>query len=127
IDERFENGYRTKIRIIAQQLAEIEQAVLALLAGRQVIVFRIPYRSQKDRGRFQAEILSRLRQRLAVAFDGNATDVGLYEFKFVVVLAGDDFQNPAGFSKHFRADAITGQPRYARFHVWKSNPDLQLS
>src|SRR5438270_227477 len=53
-----------------------------------------------------------------------AVDLGI---KIVVVLACDDIQNPVCFSQYFRADTITGQPRYARFHVLKLSPDLRLS
>src|SRR6185436_7197140 len=41
VDESFENRHRAEVRVIAEQLAQIEQTVLALLAGRQMIVLRI--------------------------------------------------------------------------------------
>ena len=48
IDKRFKNCDRPEIRIIAEQLAQIEEAVLALLARRQVIVFGITHRSEEN-------------------------------------------------------------------------------
>jgi hypothetical protein len=37
------------------------------------------------------------------------------------------FRGPGELLEAFGADAITGPPRYAHFHVWKSNPDLRLT
>src|SRR5690349_11538432 len=54
IDEGFEDGHRPKIRVIAEQFAQIEQAVFTLLSRRQVIVFGITYSAEKDSRRFQA-------------------------------------------------------------------------
>src|SRR5215813_12011264 len=62
-----------------------------------------------------------------MTLNGNTANIRFDEFEFVVLLTGDDFQNPASFSQDLRAYAVTGQPRYARFHVLKLNPDLQLS
>ena len=54
---------------------------------------------------------------LGVPFDCDAANIPFDNFKFVVVFVRNDFQNPASFSQHLRANAITGQPRYERFHV----------
>src|SRR5262245_54790294 len=127
VDESFENGYRPQVGIIAEQLPKIEQPVLAFFSSRQVIVFRIANGAEENGIRFQANVSSRLRQRLTGALDSDRANVGFDEFEFVIVLPGNDFQNPVSFSQHFRADAITGQPRYARFHGLKLNPDRRLS
>ena len=127
IDQSFENGNGPEVRVIAEQLPQIEQTVFALLARRQVIVLRIADGAEENGIRFQADVLCGFGQRLTMTLNSDAADVGLYEFEFVVVLARDDFQNPASFSEHLRADAITRQPRYARFHGLKSSPDRQLS
>src|SRR5207249_8627734 len=123
VHESFENGNRPEVGVIAEQLPQIQKTVFTLLARRQVIVFRIADRAEENGSRFQANVLCGCGKRLTVALNGDAADVGLYEFEFVVVLAGDDFKSPASFPEHLRADAITRQPRYARFHGSKPGPD----
>src|SRR5262245_47695259 len=61
INERFENSDWPQVRVIAQELAKIEQAVFTLLSRRQVIVLGITDSAEKDRRRFQAKISGSLR------------------------------------------------------------------
>ena len=82
--------------------------------------------AEQDRVSFEANVLSGRRQRLTMTFNGDASNISLDKFEFVIVLASNDLQNPASFSQHLRAGAITGQPRYERFHVLKLNPGHRL-
>jgi len=125
VDQSFENTDRPEIRVIAQQLSQIEQPVFAFFPGRQMIEPGITDSAKENRVRRQANILASFWQRFAMTFNGNAANIGLDILEFVIMLAGNDVQNPASFSQHLRADSITRQPRYARFHVSKSDPDLQ--
>src|SRR5262245_14696850 len=118
IEQRLEDSYRPEVRIITEQLAQIQQSVLALFSRRKMVVFRVAHGAEKDGVRSQTEFSRWLRQRLAVTFDRDAPDIPFDEFKLVIVLAGHDFQDAASFTKDLRAYAITRQPRYECFHVW---------
>ena len=127
IHQCFKNRHRPEVRIVAEQPAEVQQPALGFFRRRPTIVFRIADSSKENRGRCQANLLSAFRKWFAVALNRDRADIGLDELKFVVVFPADDFENPAGFPQHLRADPITRQTCNSRFHVWKLSPDHRLS
>src|SRR5207247_4867712 len=93
VDQSFENNDRPEIRVIAQQLPQIEQPVFAFFPGRQMIELGITDSAKENRVRPQANVLGGFWQRLAMTFNGNAADIGLDILEFVVMLAGNDFRS----------------------------------
>src|SRR5262249_28859746 len=109
ISNRGERHGRPQIREAAQSRAQGQKARFGLLLRRQMVKLRRAHGSQEDRIALAAGFQRAFGKRRAMGANGRAAHGLLLADKLAVRKLTQGPENPNGFTRHFRANTITGE------------------